>query len=172
MVGCMNGRRALVFTVLMLASVGCDHATKQIAQQALGGSSGFSLAADMVRFELASNPGAFLSLGANMPSPFRELLFLGLPPILLAGVCLVVVRSGLATGWPLAGLALIVGGGLANWLDRLANGGAVTDFVSIGLGPVRTGIFNLADVGIMAGIALLVLAQPRRDDGVEGDATS
>ncbi|HEY8123705.1 MAG TPA: signal peptidase II, partial [Myxococcota bacterium] len=41
--------------------------------------------------------------------------------------------------------------------DRVLNAGAVTDFVSLGVGPLRTGIFNLADVAIMAGAALLLL---------------
>jgi signal peptidase II len=157
----MVRRRALVFTLLLLASVGCDHAAKQIAQSALSGIPGISLAADTVRFELTSNPGAFLSLGADLPSPLRELVFLGVIPLFLAGVCLLGLRAGFTSGWPLAGLALIAGGGLANWLDRLMNGGAVTDFVSLGVGPLRTGIFNLADVGISTGIALLLLARSR-----------
>ncbi len=34
--------------------------------------------------------------------------------------------------------------------------GSVIDFLNIGIGPVRTGIFNVADVAIMVGIALLL----------------
>jgi signal peptidase II len=60
-------------------------------------------------------------------------------------------------------LALLCGGGLANWLDRLLNGGAVTDFVSFGVGWLRTGIFNVADVAIMAGAALLLLPIAREE---------
>jgi lipoprotein signal peptidase len=33
----------------------------------------------------------------------------------------------------------------------------VTDFVSLGIGPVRTGIFNVADVAIVAKVLLLLL---------------
>jgi signal peptidase II len=57
----------------------------------------------------------------------------------------------------IAALGLIVGGGLANWLDRLLHDDAVTDYVSLGFGPLRTGIFNLADVGIVAGLLILLL---------------
>ena len=32
----------------------------------------------------------------------------------------------------------------------------VTDFLNMGVGPIRTGIFNLADVAMMAGMVLLV----------------
>jgi signal peptidase II len=40
--------------------------------------------------------------------------------------------------------------------------GTVIDFLNIGIGPVRTGIFNVADVAIMAGIGLLILEHWRR----------
>jgi signal peptidase II len=124
----------------------------------LADSGGFSLVADTVRFELTSNSGAFLSMGAGLPSGVRDLIFLGLVPCLLLAVCGFAIRSGLSSGWPLLGLALIAGGGLANWLDRLFHDGAVTDYVSLGIGPLRTGIFNLADVSVMAGAALLLFA--------------
>jgi signal peptidase II len=150
--------QALIFVALLLVPVGCDHIAKQIAQDALADSPGVSLAADTLRFELASNPGAFLSLGADLPAGLRQLIFLGLVPLLLAAICVVAFRAGLSSGWSLLGPALIAGGGLANWLDRLQHGGAVTDFVSIGLGPLRTGVFNLADVSIVAGVALLLVS--------------
>jgi signal peptidase II len=34
--------------------------------------------------------------------------------------------------------------------------GAVTDFVSLGLGALRTGIFNVADLAIVAGLLLFL----------------
>lgn len=56
------------------------------------------------------------------------------------------------THWEQAGFGLIVGGGLANLLDRLMDG-YVTDMIQIGSFPV----FNLADVCINIGVALLLL---------------
>ena len=58
------------------------------------------------------------------------------------------------------GLGLVAGGGVANWIDRLV-AGAVTDFVSLGVGGLRTGIFNLADLSVLAGVAVLLLASRR-----------
>jgi signal peptidase II len=69
-----------------------------------------------------------------------------------------VLRSGAATPYQLAALGLIVGGGLGNWIDRILHDGNVTDFVSVGLGPLRTGIFNFADVAVMAGMLWLLVA--------------
>jgi signal peptidase II len=36
--------------------------------------------------------------------------------------------------------------------------GAVTDFVSLGVGGLRTGIFNLADIAIVLGLLLFLRA--------------
>ena len=42
-------------------------------------------------------------------------------------------------------------------IDRLLYDGRVTDFLNVGIGSLRTGIFNLADMAILAGALLLVL---------------
>jgi signal peptidase II len=162
----MKRSQALVFVALLLVPVGCDHLAKQIARSTLTGSAGVSLAADTLRFELTHNPGAFLSLGAGLPSGLRQMIFLGLVPLLLTVFCILALRAGFSSVWSLLGLSLVAGGGIGNWLDRLQHGGAVTDFVSVGLGPLRTGVFNLADVFIVFGMALLLLSlqtgRPRR----------
>jgi lipoprotein signal peptidase len=44
---------------------------------------------------------------------------------------------------------------LRNLLDRLANGGRVTDFLVLHLDPLHTGIFNIGDLAITAGGVLL-----------------
>jgi signal peptidase II len=155
-------RHLWMFAFVLLACVGCDHAAKQAAEQWLAGTAGVSLLGGAVRFELVANPGAFLSLGARLPEAVRHVLLIGLVPMLLAGVGWAVLRSPGATRAQVSALALIAGGGLANWLDRLANDGAVTDFVSLGLGPLRTGIFNLADLAIVGGLALFLVAGAAR----------
>lgn len=53
------------------------------------------------------------------------------------------------------GLILFVAGGVSNWIDRVAIG-SVVDFLNIGIGSFRTGIFNVADVAIMTGIGFLL----------------
>jgi len=159
----MKPQQILVFAAMLVICVGCDHAAKRIAESALGGPS-LSLAGDALRFELVYNPGAFLGFGAELPGGVRGFLLQLLVPIALAGVCIAALRSGIASRWSLLGLAMMVGGGLGNWLDRLMNGGLVTDFMSLGVGPLRTGVFNLADVYIMAGVVLALLG-PREAAG-------
>ena len=54
-----------------------------------------------------------------------------------------------------AALALVIGGALANALDRAARG-AVADFFHFHYGNFSWYVFNLADVAIVAGVALLL----------------
>ncbi len=154
----MTRCRVLLFVVALLAAAGCDHATKRLAREVLAETSAVSLVADTIRFELAFNPGGFLSFGENLPAAVRSLFFLAVVPLGLLLVCVLLFRAGPLPGAALVGLGLVAGGGLANWVDRLVHGGAVTDFVSLGLGPLRTGIFNVADVSVLVGAAVLLLA--------------
>src|SRR5262245_9097337 len=153
----MAKRSLWVFVAALVSSVGCDQAAKQVAGQLLGGSSGLVLAGGVVQLQVVQNPGAFLSLGAGLPEVLRQLLLIGLVPLALGLVSWLAWRPGHSRS-QLAALGLVAGGGLANWLDRLLHGGAVTDFVSVGLGPLRSGIFHLADVAIVAGLLLLLRA--------------
>jgi signal peptidase II len=57
----------------------------------------------------------------------------------------------------LIALALFLGGGIGNLIDRLTNDGRVIDFMHIGFGFLRTGIFNVADMALMTGVVLLAL---------------
>lgn len=63
------------------------------------------------------------------------------------------------------GLALAAGGGISNLADRVRYG-AVVDFLNVGIGPVRTGIFNVADMAILLGLAFL-LTRTRTKPGVD-----
>lgn len=54
-----------------------------------------------------------------------------------------------------SGLGLMIGGALGNVLDRLRHG-AVTDFIDLHLAGYHWPAFNLADVGVVCGAALLV----------------
>ena len=151
-----------LFSLVLVVCVGCDHATKQAAGLLLASAERVTLAGGVVQFELTSNPGAFLSAGAGLPEPVRVLLLVCLVPALLAFVCFHFLKSSRASRIERVALGLLVGGGLGNWLDRVLHDGSVTDFVSLGVGRFRTGIFNLADVAVVAGVLLLVGLSVRR----------
>lgn len=111
----------------------------------------------LVRLRVAFNTGIAFSLGADQPRAL-VLILTGMAVLALA----VAAWRGHLGGRIPAGL--IVGGGLANLIDR-ATGGSVVDLVDLGWFPV----FNLADVFITAGVALLFLTLAT-DDSTEFDA--
>lgn len=166
-------RSLLAFAAVLVLALGCDQAAKQVAVGQLAASPPISLAGDVVRFELAANPGGFLGLGRGLPDGVRGLVFTALVPAVLALLCALALRSRVSLRFAVA-LGLVAGGGLGNWLDRLRHDGAVTDFVSLGVGGLRTGIFNLADLAVIAGVVLLVFAGagPERPAGVHERVTS
>lgn len=150
-----------MFSFVLLACVGCDHAAKHVASELLADAGVVEGLGGIVRFQLVVNPGAFLSLGARLPETLRHALLIGFVPVMLACVGWLVLRKPGATRAQVTAFALIAGGGLANWLDRVVDDGAVTDFVSLGLGALRTGIFNVADLAIVAGLLLFLAVGAR-----------
>ncbi len=54
-------------------------------------------------------------------------------------------------------MRLLLGGAIGNLIDRVRFDGLVIDFMNLGVGPLRTGIFNVADVAISCGAVLLIL---------------
>jgi len=149
------GLRVALLAVAV-ATIGCDRLTKHAATAVLAGAPGRSYLADTIRLEYAENTGGFLSLGAQAPHGVRTLLFtIGTGFMLLA---LVRAAVGLRwRGWRLLGVGLVVAGGVSNWVDRIVHG-SVVDFINVGIGPLRTGIFNVADVAIMLGAGTLVFS--------------
>ena len=145
----------LVLILLVISTVGCDRITKHLAVRTLADSPSRTYLAQTVRFEYAENTGAFLSLGADLPSWLRGILFTAGPAIMLfamAGFAWKYQVRGLA----LSGLGLIAAGGGSNLFDRIVHG-SVIDFMNVGIGSLRTGVFNVADVAILAGIILFAL---------------
>jgi signal peptidase II len=151
-------RLALVAT--MVTTVGCDRVTKHVATSTLAGRPARSMLADTVRLAYVQNAGGFLSLGADLPLVARTVMFTVAPGILLLALVAFGIRLRW-TGWPAFGLAMFVAGGVSNWVDRVLHG-SVIDFINVGVGPVRTGVFNVADVAIMAGVAIVLVFELRR----------
>lgn len=114
-----------------------------------------------VQLILAENRGAFLSLGSHMDPKLRAVLFTGGVGLALIGAMIWLCAQDHTIAGAVS-LSLVVGGGLGNLADRVLRSGAVTDFIFVHYGPLRTGIFNLADVFITSGVAALLLASMSR----------
>lgn len=152
-------KRALKFGLilsLLLSCVGCDQLTKSVAKKVLSSSGSTSFFNDLIRFEYIENPGAFLSLGAELPADVRFVIFVLFTGLLLILMPILVFKGQNVTRQQLIGMVLVTGGGIGNLTDRIINNGQVVDFVSLGIGSLRTGIFNAADIAVLAGALLLI----------------
>jgi signal peptidase II len=151
-------KRLLLIMTILVSCVGCDQTTKSIAKAYLSETEAVSILGGSVRLQIAKNYGAFLSLGASMhPVTRTALLSAGVAAVLVA-----LFAYGIAAAprnpLVLPALGMVIGGGVSNLMDRLLHAGYVVDFLNVGIGPVRTGIFNVADVLIMTGVLLLVFS--------------
>ena len=158
-------RRSMTRVALLavvVATIGCDQVSKRLATVHLRGVPGQSFLGDLLRLEYAENRGAFLSLGTGLPVWARTALF-GVGTLFILVGCVVAAAGHRRPALTLLGLSLVFAGGVSNLVDRVARG-AVVDFLNVGVGSLRTGIFNVADMSILLGGALLVFQSRQRAD--------
>ncbi len=157
-----HSRRLLILTLVVILCIALDQATKVIARATLATAEPLIFAGGLARLAYAENPGAFLSLGADLPPDLRFWIFAVLATVLLVALAVYALRASAQTPLlTLVAVSLFVAGGVGNLIDRLVNDGRVIDFMVVGVGWLRTGVFNVADMAIMAGVGLMVLSMLR-----------
>lgn len=130
-----------------------DGLSKIWAEQTLDLYQPVPLVGDYFRFTLGYNTGVAFGMFANG----------GSGPLIVTGFVILgltiwfwrALQSGqfpAPAGWP---IGLLLGGAIANFVDRLIDG-RVTDFLDAGIGATRWPTFNLADSFIIVGMAWLL----------------
>lgn len=156
-----------VFALTVAVCLACDRLTKLVARRELS-LEPRSVLAGLIRLEYAENRGAFMSLGSALPDD-AHLVFLFLLAAVVIGVLVVLALRGHSLNLlQFTGLSLVAAGGCGNLIDRILYHGRVVDWVSVGFGWLRTGVFNLADVAVIGG-ALMFLLSGVRERRQEGD---
>jgi signal peptidase II len=151
-------RRTLLILGILLACFAADQASKLVARSYLEGAGIYSYLGDSFRLCFAENRGAFLSLGAGLTAQGRNLIFIGGVGAILLALLIYTLVSRSLSRFSTVALSLILAGGLSNLYDRIFNAGAVIDFLNLGYGTVlRTGIFNVADMFITAGVVMMLV---------------
>lgn len=117
----------------------------------------FSYLFDSIRILYAENHGAFLGLGNSLSPNVRFWIFTALVGVFLTALLIYVLIGKDIDRISLISLTLVLAGGFSNFIDRAMNNGGVVDFINMGIGTLRTGIFNIADVYIMIGAGLMIL---------------
>ncbi|BBZ07675.1 hypothetical protein MDOR_18440 [Mycolicibacterium doricum] len=155
-------RARITLTASAVIVAGLDLGLKAWAADALNDGSSTDLG--LLNLRLAFNPGVAFSLGDTLP-PAVLLSVTGVIVVALAVFAFRVTRTA-ALPVVLA-LAAMLGGAVANLGDRAADG-LVTDYLHTGWFPT----FNLADVFVVTGAAVLVLASWRASDTADTGASA
>jgi signal peptidase II len=176
-----KGKKYLIFLLIIVLGVGLDQYSKHLANVNLGiycnpeypeydytqtGQCPFDGDA-LFTWTHIYNEGAFLSMGGDWPPMLRLLFLTILPGLLLLGVMAFMLRSDKVRVLEAVTFALIAAGGLGNIIDRVL-AGKVVDFMFMNLdifnqgwGWAKTGIFNVADLYIVIGVCLYIVAAGR-----------
>ena len=138
---------------IALAAVLCDRLGKLAAAKLPNGV--VRLIPGVVNLRRVENRGIAFSLLSG-----QGLALILLTALVVAALVVWLLARPEAPRLTRAGLWLIVGGGLGNLYDRVAYG-AVSDFIDLAF--VRFAVFNVADICICVGAALVVLGAWRKE---------
>lgn len=166
-------KRLLLMLAILLISISIDQYSKQLAKAHLEPHERISYLGDTFYLTYAENTGAFLSLGAKQSEVIRYWFLKVFPVVMLAGLFFYTLFSKKMTNWQVIAFSFILGGGFSNIYDRLLYG-KVIDFMNLGIGDLRTGIFNIADMSIMLGLFMLLpmaFKKQEKEDKTTSEAT-
>ncbi len=144
--------RGLIFAGTALLAVVLDQATKYVLRQTLELGSAPVELLPFVSVHHVRNPGVAFSL---LSGAGELLVVVGVG--LLAMIVWIAARTPADDRITLIGLGALAGGAVGNIIDRVRFG-AVVDFIDVGRWPT----FNVADIFIVVGVALVVLQTFRR----------
>lgn len=150
----------IISILIMLINIGCDQITKEYARQNYRGQGTLQIVGEVFIIHYAENDGAFLSMGSDLSEPYKTIVLTVIPAIFLFGfVAFILFHNKHLTMLQIVCISTIVGGGISNIFDRILFSGYVTDFMNFGIGSLRTGILNFADMSITFGAIFLLVVQ-------------
>lgn len=153
----MKQKKQIILTILvLLGNYSLDRVTKLLAVGFLKDRETISLFYNTVIFKYAENSGAFLSVGSNWPDVVKYFILLIIPTLIcLYGLYYCAFK--VTDKKQLIIIVSIIGGGLGNLIDRMINNFRVVDFINFGIGSLRTGILNIADMSVTFGVLFLAI---------------
>ncbi|MBN2248154.1 MAG: signal peptidase II [Coriobacteriia bacterium] len=143
----MVSRRGLLFVAIAAAVVAADQLTKAVVRAQMAVFESVPVIDGVLWFTHVENTGAAFGMLRG-----QQWLLVATAVAMLAVVAYVMIHIRPADQWVRFSLALVSGGAIGNLIDRTVSG-AVTDFFDLGWFPV----FNVADIALDVGVAILVL---------------
>ncbi len=155
-------KRIVLLTLFILFNFGCDQISKVIVRKQIDEYANISVIDNIFTLTKVENKGAFLSIGHNLSDELRVIVLNFFPILVIIFGFYYLIKEKNLNQWTQAGFCMLLGGGLGNIYDRIVHG-SVTDFLHLNFGIAQTGVFNIADMFIMAGISILFVYTFKKD---------
>ncbi|HVK61187.1 MAG TPA: signal peptidase II [Bdellovibrionales bacterium] len=168
----------LILAAIAGAIVTADQATKMYVLTHLQLGEIIEVIPNFFNFTHVNNPGAAFGFLSGSHEAFREIFFLSMPPIAL--LIILAILRGVPEGdkWTICALSAVFGGAIGNYIDRLRFR-HVIDFIDFtivydaaAMPPKRFvyPAFNIADIAIVSGVAILLFLEFTRNKKTKADA--
>ena len=157
---------AALFWPVLVVVLAFDVVTKAIAERALLRGIPEEVLGSVVRLRLVYNPGA--AFGLNL-GPQSRWIFAVLTIVALVILGRLYRTTRLGHTARTVALALVCAGAVGNLFDRVRSFFGVVDFIDVGLGDARWPTFNVADMAVSVGAALLAWVLWREDQEARAD---
>lgn len=149
----MNKRVILRYGLLVVFAILLDQGVKEWVEQSMEMYEQIDLVPFFALFH-THNPGIAFSMFSDWGAPALTALTLGVCALVLY----LASKTTAAQGFARFGFALIIGGAIGNLIDRVSLG-YVIDYFLFHTPVWSFAVFNLADVFISVGAALIVLQE-------------
>ena len=164
--------KILLFCINCILFIACDRVTKLIARHNLIHGQLTSYFHDTFRLKYVENTSIAFKFADNLPETTTFWLLGVLPLCILAALFFfVIIDIKKMTLLRSFSFSLIIAGALGNIMDRIMYHRHVVVFMNIGINNLRTGIFNVADVCVIAGLAGLIIAYYKTNETVKTPET-
>jgi signal peptidase II len=149
------------------AIITADQATKMWIHTHLQEGDIFPVIANIFNITHVHNLGAAFGFLSESHPQFRQIFFLTMPPVALLIILAILRGVKEADRWTVAALSSVFGGAIGNYIDRLRYG-YVIDFLDFTIVYNSTSIppkrfvypsFNVADIAIVCGVAILLFLE-------------
>ena len=137
--------------LILLLIIGLDQLTKSWIESILQLHESIELIPGFFSLTYARNTGAAWSMLAGQMT-----FFIVLTSAVLCGLIWLMVKTPKESTWTRISFSLIMGGAIGNFIDRISFG-YVRDFLDFILFGYDFPIFNVADMALCIGVALLAL---------------
>lgn len=153
----MSERRNGLLAASIVGGIALDQVSKVLVERWMLPTDLYTFLGGCFRVQMVRNRGAFLSLGSTLPEHLRQTLLIWGVGLFLLGLTVWIFRTKTASSVSRWCMAAVASGGIANLIDRVRFDGGVLDFLNVGIGGLRTGIFNIADMYITFAVIWLLV---------------